>query len=159
MWLILPMISEVEHAQLPLLRELFLEYAQSLDFDLSFQGFTEELENLPGEYASPRGVILLATATGVAAGCVALRPLEQHICEMKRLYVRPSFQGQGIGRQLAEAVIQAARKRNYKKMRLDTVPSMVSAISMYKSLGFNLIPAYRVNPIPGTSYMEKTLAK
>lgn len=153
------MISEVEKSQIPLIRDLFLEYAKSLDFDLSFQGFSKELENLPGEYASPRGSILLATFQEMPAGCVALRRIDQDICEMKRLYVRPAFQGQGIGRQLVEEIIDSAQRKSYKKMRLDTVPSMVSAISMYKSLGFASIPPYRLNPVPGTSYMEKTLAK
>ena len=136
---------------------LFEEYAESLDFDLDFQGFDQELANLPGEYAPPKGCLLLAEYEGQPAGCVALRALGQDICEMKRLYVRPEFRGLGIGRALAEAVIAQARNIGYTRMRLDTAPSMEAARTLYRSLGFRQISPYRYNPIEGAVFMESEL--
>jgi ribosomal protein S18 acetylase RimI-like enzyme len=138
-------------------RALFLEYASSLDFDLCFQNFDHELESLPGEYASPRGMILLAEVDEVIAGCVAARPIEDDRCEMKRLYVKPEFRGRGVGRALARAVLDAACAAGYGRMRLDTVPQMSEAIGLYRSLGFVEIEPYRVNPIPGSLFMEGEL--
>lgn len=147
------------------IRTLFEEYAASIGFDLSFQNFTEELVRLPGEYAPPEGCLLLAVDDAAApqggggpAGCVALRRLSPEICEMKRLYVRPAHRGSGAGRLLAEAIILEGRRRGYAKMRLDTVPAMERARSLYRALGFTDIPAYRFNPIPGTLYMEMALS-
>jgi len=138
-------------------RQLLIEYAESLDFDLDFQGFDEDLANLPGEYAPPKGYLLLAEYKGQLAGCVALRQLEESICEMKRLYVRPEFQGLGIGRALAQFVIEQARTIGYTYMRLDTAPSMQAARTLYRSLGFRQISPYRYNPIEGAVFMELEL--
>lgn len=138
-------------------RQLLIEYAESLDFDLDFQGFDEELANLPGEYAPPKGYLLLAEYKGQLAGCVALRGLSEDICEMKRLYVRPEFRGLGIGRALAQFVIEQARTIGYTYMRLDTAPSMQAARALYLSLGFGQISPYRYNPIEGAIFMELEL--
>lgn len=139
------------------IRKLFEEYAESLGFDLSFQDFDTELEKLPGDYAKPSGRLLLAVTDGHAAGCVALRSLSEDVCEMKRLYVRSQFRGREIGRQLAEAIINEARKAGYRAMRLDTIASMDAARSLYRSFGFVEIEAYRYNPIEGAVYMELIL--
>jgi putative acetyltransferase len=140
------------------IRELFLEYANSLGFSLSFQGFDHELASLPGDYAQPRGRLLLARHEGMAAGCVALHPLEDGICEMKRLYVRPQFRGRGLGKRLAELIIREARVLGYRQLRLDTVePTMREAVAMYRKMGFREVAAYRPNPIEGALYMELTL--
>lgn len=136
---------------------LFREYAGSLGFDLDFQDFEGELTSLPGEYSPPGGTILLARFDGAAAGCVALRRIDGETCEMKRLYVRPQRRGRGIGRRLAEKVIERARSLGYHAMRLDTVKTMVEANSLYHELGFREIGPYRYNPLDGASYKELRL--
>ena len=139
------------------IRALFLQYADSLDFDLDFQHFNDELDTLPGDYAPPDGCLILAEDTGKWAGCVALRCLEDDICEMKRLYVLPDFRSRGVGKILAQAVISEACNKGYAKMRLDTIESMHAARKLYASLGFYTIGPYRYNPIDGASYMELRL--
>ncbi|MGA9979065.1 MAG: GNAT family N-acetyltransferase [Candidatus Sulfotelmatobacter sp.] len=145
-------------AQIAQARELFLEYAQSLGFSLCFQNFDHELAKLPGDYAPPEGRLLLAGCKGELAGCVALHKLDQAICEMKRLYLRPQFRGKGLGRILAERIIAEARQIGYERMRLDTVePVMKDAVAMYRRLGFKEIAPYRPNPNPGVLYLELQL--
>lgn len=139
-------------------RELFLEYSKSLGFSLCFQNFDQELAGLPGDYAPPRGRLLLADYEGQVAGCVALHELQPGICEMKRLYLRPQFRGKGLGRVLADHIISEARQIGYKHMRLDTVePMMKDAVAMYRRLGFKEIAPYCANPIAGALYMELEL--
>jgi putative acetyltransferase len=139
-------------------RELFLEYAQSLGFSLCFQNFDSELANLPGDYAPPNGRLLLAEYEGQSAGCVALHKLEEGICEMKRLYLRPQFRGKGLGRVLADRIIGEARQIGYQHMRLDTVePVMQDAVAMYRRIGFREIAPYCKNPMVGALYMELQL--
>jgi putative acetyltransferase len=141
----------------PKVRALFEEYAASLGFSLCFQGFDQELAGLPGDYAPPAGRLLLARQGAYIAGCVALRKIDGETCEMKRLYVRPGYRGRALGRQLATTIIHEARTAGYRRMLLDTVPSMKEAVALYESLGFRRIASYRANPIPGAIYMELML--
>jgi putative acetyltransferase len=148
----------IRHASIPddiaVVHELFQEYAAALAVDLCFQGFAEELAQLPGTYAPPRGRLMLAWANDVAAGCVALRPIADSVCEMKRLYVRPAFRGQDLGKQLAERVTAEAKHIGYSSMRLDTLPQMSATTRLYESLGFVRRNAYYNTPLQDTIFME-----
>ncbi len=139
-------------------RNIFQEYAASLKVDLCFQGFQDELSNLPGEYAEPRGALLLAWINGVVAGCCALRPLDTsdypNAAEMKRLYVRPAYRGLGLGRQLADGILDAARRAAYSCVLLDTLDDMEAARALYEDLGFEEIPPYYHNPFAGAHYLK-----
>jgi ribosomal protein S18 acetylase RimI-like enzyme len=139
---------------------LFRAYANSIGTDLSYQGFEDELATLPGAYAPPSGVLLIAfSATGAPLGCVAVRPLaEPWTCEMKRLYTAPAARGTGLGRALALAAIQGATDAGYTAMRLDTLPTMHAAQSLYRQLGFQVTAAYYNSPVAGTIFMRKALS-
>lgn len=147
-------------ADLGVARLLFQAYAESLDFSLCFQGFEDELDNLPGRYATAsNGVLLLGLVDGRPLGVVGLRDLGanekgERICEMKRLYIDPEGRGRNLGRLLADAVIAEARRLGYRVMRLDTLPRMVAANRIYDALGFRDIPAYYDNPLPDARYRE-----
>lgn len=143
-----------EHAEE--VRLILREYAASLNFPLCFQSFEEELAGLPGKYAPPQGRCLLAADDSIA-GIIALRPLEDGVCEMKRLYIRPAHRGSGLGRALCGELITQARAIGYRAMRLDTVPQMGAAQRLYEALGFLDIPPYYPNPVPGARFMELRL--
>lgn len=146
-------VEEIRYA-----RELFEEYAAWLGVDLCVQGLEKELRDLPGNYSPPDGRLILATDEGKIAGCIAIRKIGPETCEMKRLYVRPAFRGRGLGRELANAIVEEARSIGYQKMRLDTLPRMMEqAVNMYHSFGFNEIEPYYANPVVGTMYMELEL--
>ncbi|HEX5386772.1 MAG TPA: GNAT family N-acetyltransferase [Gemmatimonadales bacterium] len=139
-------------------RSLFAEYGASLGFSLCFQGFEQEMAALPGMYAAPSGRLLLATIRGAPAGCAGMHRLGDAVAEMKRLYVRPAFRGQGLGRSLAERIVSDARGAGYRSIRLDTVVGpMDAAIALYRELGFRDIAPYRANPVPGALHMELEL--
>jgi putative acetyltransferase len=150
-------IVEARAGDVPTARELFQEYADALGIDLCFQGFDQELAELPGAYAPPGGRLLLGLSGADPAGCVALRRLDGGACEMKRLFVRPGFRGTGLGRLLAEAVIAEARGLGYERMRLDTLPVMAEAQRLYESLGFRDIEPYYESPVPGARFLELEL--
>lgn len=145
-------------------KALFTEYAGSLGFSLAYQGFETEMADFPGQYAAPDGALLLARSGGTPVGAVALRRLGDGICEMKRLYVKPGLRGvrtadgRSIGRALAEGIVEEARAKGYRRMRLDTIgDKMQAAISLYRSMGFVAIPPYYASPVPDTAYMELAL--
>ena len=148
-------------SELDELRRIFREYAQSIQVDLCFQDFDRELANLPGDYAPPRGSVLMATVNGEVAGCCALRPLDAtdypNACEMKRLYVRPAFRGLGLGRDLAERTLDAARQSGYHCALLDTLDEMETARALYQDLGFEEVPPYYHNPLAGAHYLKADL--
>lgn len=140
-------------------RTLFEEYAKGIGISLCFQNFDKELTNLPGDYAAPDGKLLLAEENNQLAGCIALRKLGDGVCEMKRLFVRPAFRGQKLGRVLVESIIDEARKLGYTYMRLDTIPGpMDKAIALYQAIGFVEIGPYYKNPVEGAKFMELELA-
>jgi putative acetyltransferase len=138
-------------------RMLFREYAEAIGTDLEYQGFSSELAALPAPYMPPGGALLIASIGDDVAGCVALRPLDAATGEMKRLYVRPGFQGMGLGRRLVEAVIETARDAGYRELRLDTLASMESAQALYRQLGFLEIAPYNTTHIPGTRFYSRVL--
>ena len=155
------MMTDIRPAELPrnleVDRELFREYANGLGIDLTFQGFETELTELPGKYRPPDGRLLLAWNDARAVGSIALRPLDANICEMKRLYVRPEARGGQLGRRLVERICEEARDAGYARICLDTLPMMVSAQSLYESLGFVPIAPYVFNPVPGTKFLALDL--
>jgi len=142
-------------------RALFRDYAASLNVDLCFQNFDAELASLPGEYGAPRGALMVALVDGEYAGCCGMRPLDTtdyaNACEMKRLYVGPAFRGLGLGRRLAEGILDAARIAGYDCILLDTLDEMESARTLYQELGFEEIPPYYFNPIAGAHYLRAEL--
>ncbi len=140
-------------------RKLFQEYACSLNFDLSFQDFSKELETIDTQYRKPRGALILAFSGRVAIGCTGIREWESDIAELKRMYIQPEYRKYGIGRKLLELGIETAQVLKYNKIRLDTLPDMTQAINLYLAFGFYEIPAYRFNPNEGTVYMEKNIAR
>lgn len=152
------LITPASSLEIAATREIFREYAAGLQVDLCFQQFDVELAGLPGDYASPRGALLLAMIDGSVAGCCALRPLDSvdypNAAEMKRLYVRKAFRGFGLGRHLAESVLNAARQAGYDSVLLDTLNDMEAARALYEELGFHEIPPYYHNPIAGAHYLR-----
>ncbi|MGB2816999.1 MAG: GNAT family N-acetyltransferase [Burkholderiaceae bacterium] len=142
---------------LPTVRQLFREYADGLGIDLGFQGFEAELADLPGKYSPPAGRILIAWRGIEAVGCVALRPVDDRRCEMKRLYLRPQVRGEQLGRRLAERVCDEARAAGYARICLDTIPSMAAAVALYTSLGFRPTEPYVFNPVPDALFLALTL--
>ena len=144
---------------LVLARALFEEYAASIGVDLGFQNFAEELAGLPGDYRRPAGGLLLGFGGGLPVGCVAFRPLEPGVAEMKRLYVRPSARGSGWGRRLVERAVSDAARAGHERLRLDTLPSMGAAVGLYLAMGFREIAPYRHNPVTGARYLELDLRR
>jgi putative acetyltransferase len=155
---VLRITEAISQEDIDLARRLFEEYAAALNISLCFQNFDAELATLPGDYAPPKGRLLLAFDENQLAGCVALRALSTDVCEMKRLYLRPEVRSRGFGRELAERIIEEARKIGYKVMRLDTLPGMMDrALALYRSLGFTQIEPYYKNPVEGATFMELQL--
>jgi ribosomal protein S18 acetylase RimI-like enzyme len=148
---------EIRAAEFPcdlaVVRQLFREYAESLDIDLCFQNFEDELASLPGKYAPPQGRLLLAGEANEVLGCVALRPIDTESCEMKRLYIKPQARGLHLGRSLAERICQEAREAGYRRICLDTLTTMTTAIQLYESLGFKRIGPYVFNPVEGAIFL------
>jgi len=152
------LIQAISSEEIEAIKSLFIEYAESLNFSLCFQDFDKEIESLPGKYSPPEGSLILAKIENEFAGCIALKKIEDGICEMKRLYVKPSHRGKQIGKILVEKIISDAKEIGYKSMRLDTVEGkMDSAIALYKEFGFKKIEKYYTNPEPHTLYMELLL--
>ncbi|MDZ7864696.1 GNAT family N-acetyltransferase [Acidovorax sp.] len=159
---VVTLLNPSSAAEMEAVRDIFREYAGTLDVDLAFQDFENELAQLPGDYAAPRGHLLLAVVEGAIAGCCALRPLDAadypNASEMKRLYVRKAFRGFGLGRELAEAMLDQARRAGYACVLLDTLDGMESARALYTDLGFEEIPPYYHNPIAGSHYLKADIS-
>lgn len=152
-----PEIAHADTSDLPGVRALLADYATGVGVTLEFQGFDREVAELPGAYAPPRGALLVARVGGQLAGCVALRPLAGDACEMKRLFVRPSARGLGLGERLARAIVVEAQRLGYVRMLLDTLPTMTAAQSLYARLGFRDVAPYTDNPVAGTRFLELEL--
>jgi ribosomal protein S18 acetylase RimI-like enzyme len=154
-------MAEIRPAQFPAdldaVLEIFTEYVNSPSVSLDFQGNAQDFANLPGKYTPPKGAILLAWHEGAVVGCVAMRPVDAAICEMKRLYVRPAGRGLGLGRQLAEAIVSSARDAGYVELRLDVLPEFDRAREIYVSLGFRPAEPVAYNPVPGTEFLGLAL--
>ena len=157
----MPQIIEISPAELrqdlPLVRELFREYAEGLGIDLGFQNFEAELSTLPGKYAPHAGRLLLAWRDAEAVDCVALRPMQDGACEMKRLYVRPRMRGEHLGKKLAERICREAREAGYSRICLDTLSSLTPAVKLYTSMGFSPTEPYVFNPVPGVMFLQLAL--
>lgn len=151
------LVTQMDESESGEVRALLRAYADSLPFELDFQDFDRELADLPGAYAPPRGALLVARIGGEVSGCVALRPLTQEICELKRLFVHPTARGAGLGRRLMAAVVEEARRLGYGRMRLDTTPGMETAQRLYEELGFGETAPYTHNPVAGTRFLELQL--
>ena len=139
-------------------QNLFQQYAASLDIDLSFQNFSDELQTIDKQYHEPTGALLLAYINGTAVACAGIRQLDMETAELKRMYVQPAYRYYRLGRKLLEQMIVIARERHYKRIRLDTLPTMTQAQNLYRSFDFYEVPAYRFNPVSGTIFMEKKLS-
>lgn len=150
-------IEKIIDADIPPVKELLRQYLAWLNIDLSFQNIEEELAGFPGKYKEPDGIFFTARLNNEIAGCIGLRKIDGETCEMKRLFVKDEYKGKGLGKALAERLIQEAKKLNYSKMRLDTLPHMTAAQKLYKELGFYEIEQYVENPVPGAIFMEKEL--
>ena len=151
------LVTQMDESESGEVRALLRAYADSLPFELDFQDFDRELADLPGAYAPPHGALLVARIGGEVSGCVALRPLTQEICELKRLFVQPTARGAGLGRRLMAAVVEEARRLGYGRMRLDTTPGMETAQKLYEDLGFEETAPYTHNPVAGTRFLELQL--
>ncbi len=147
-------IKAKTESELNFIRELFSEYFSRYGKHLGNQDFEKELSGLPGKYASPKGCLLLALDGDLPAGCIGIKPFEEHSCEMGRLYVKDKFRNRGIGLKLVKIFLEETRKMGYKKILLDTLPELKSAIKLYKSLGFSEIPPYYDSPLPNPVYMS-----
>ena len=152
-------IRAVTPEKIAAVRDLMREYGASLGVDLSYQNFEDEVRSLPGDYSGPRGTLLLAMDGEEAAGCVAIRPLAENFCEMKRLYVRPAWRSTGLGKRLVLAALEDARRAGHRFVRLDTLPSMIAARKLYASLGFLPIAPYYQSPVPGTAFLQLDLTR
>ncbi len=146
-------------ADIAAVKALFLEYAQSLDFSLCFQGFDQEMATFPAKYSPPKGGLLLAKVDGVPAGAVGVWQQAPGVCEMKRLYLKPEFRGLDLGRRLAEGIVEEGRRLGYRAIRLDTLKSMVAARALYATMGFVEVEPYYDNPMAGAVYMELPLSR
>ena len=152
-------IEAVTESDYKTAKELFLEYASELGFDLCFQNFDEEIKQLGTQYGRPEGILYLVKRADNFEGCAGVRKLGDGICELKRMYLRHSLRGKGAGKLLLEKTFEGARKLGYGIMRLDTLPRMAAAISMYEKYGFREIAPYRLNPVEGAKYYEKNLSE